>query len=89
MATFQHISREEAMRLVTAPRRMAQPVYHEYVQYIRQLDESTAGRLVLAEGEHPVRVRARLRAAARAEGKELDIQRRGNTIVFMLRRRPS
>ncbi|MBX5489921.1 MAG: hypothetical protein IRZ14_02095 [Chloroflexi bacterium] len=85
MATFQRISREEAMRLVTAPRRLAQPEYSEYIRYIRQLDEATAGRLVLAEGERPVTVRARLRAAARAEGKELDIQRRGNTIVFMLR----
>jgi hypothetical protein len=89
MATFQRISREEAMRLVTMPRRLLRPEYSEYLRYVRELDETTAGRLVLGEGEHPLRVRARLRAAARAEGKELDIQRRGNTIYFMLRRPPA
>lgn len=82
MSTFQRISREEAQRLVMAPRRLAQS---EYREYIRQLDETTAGRLKLGEGDRAITIRARLRAAAKAEGRELDIQRRGDTIVFMLR----
>jgi hypothetical protein len=82
MATFQRISREEAQRLVMAPRRLAQS---EYRDYIRQLDASTAGRLKLGENDRPITIRARLKAAAKAEGKEIDIQRRGDTMVFMLR----
>jgi hypothetical protein len=82
MATFQRISREEAERLVTAPRRLAQT---EYREYIRQLNPATAGRLELGENDRAITVRARLRAAAKAEGREVDIQRRGNTIVIMLR----
>lgn len=82
MATFQRISREEAQRLVTAPRRLAQT---EYREYIRQLDDQVAGRLELGENERPITIRARLRAAAKAEGREVTIQRRANTIVFMLK----
>ena len=81
MATFQRISTEEAQRLAMTPRRGAQA---EYRQYVRELDANTAGRIELADGEHPLTVRARLKAAARAEGRELQIQRRGRAIVFWL-----
>ena len=82
MATFQRISLEEAQKVVMAPRRLAQS---EYRQYLRELDPDTAGRIVLGDGDRPITIRARLKAAAKAEGKEVDIQRKGNTIVFWLR----
>jgi hypothetical protein len=82
MAHFQRIPIEEARKLAAAPRRLAHP---EYTQYVRQLSTHTAGRIVLGEGDHPLTVRARLQAAARAEGKELSIRRRGNELVFWLR----
>jgi hypothetical protein len=82
MATFQRISLDEARQLVMAPRRLAQA---EYREYIRQLDENTAGRMELADGDRPITIRARLKAAAKAEGKEVDIQRRGSAMIFMLK----
>ena len=42
----------------------------------------TAGSLELGEGDRPITERARLKAAAKTEGINLHIQRRGNTIVF-------
>ena len=82
MATFRVVPMEEAQRLVMAPRRITE---YEYRQYVRALDGDTAGRIELSEGEHPISVRARLKAAAKAEGKSLEIQRRGNALVFWLR----
>ncbi len=82
MATFQRISAEEAKRVVTAPRRLAQS---EYRQYVRELDKNTAGRITLGEGDRPITIRARLKAAAKAEGKDVEIQRKGNSVVFWLR----
>ena len=84
MATFERISREEAQRLVMAPRRL---VHSEYREYIRQLDENRAGRLELGEDEKAITIRARLRAAAKAEGREVEMQRRGRTIVVMIKPR--
>ena len=81
MATFQRISIEDAQRLAMTPRRGA---LAEYRQYVRELNADTAGRIELADGEHPLTIRARLKAAARAEGRELQIQRRGKAIVFWL-----
>ena len=81
MATFQLISREEAERLVMAPGRLAET---EYSEYVRELDRDNAGRIELSEGEHPISVRARLKAAARAAGRELVIQRQGKALVFWL-----
>ncbi len=82
MATFRLISAEEAQRLVMAPRRLAQTEYREYV---RELDADTAGRIELGDGDHPISVRARLKAAAKAEGRELVIQRKGKALVFWLK----
>jgi hypothetical protein len=81
MATFQRISIEDAQRLAMSPRRGAMA---EYRQYVRELNADTAGRIELADGEHPLTIRARLKAAARAEGRELQIQRHGKAIVFWL-----
>lgn len=81
MAKFSVISREEAQRLVTASGRLAETEYREYV---RSLNMNTAGRIELSEGEHPISIRARLKAAARAEGRTLVIQRQGKALVFWL-----
>ncbi len=82
MATFQRIPVEEAQKVVMAPRRLAQT---EYRQYVRELDANTAGQIVLGADDRPITIRARLKAAAKAEGKELEIQRKDNAIVFWLR----
>jgi len=65
-----------------APRRLAQS---EYRQYVRELDASTAGRIELSSEDKPITVRARLKAAARAEGKTIEIQRKDDAVVFWLR----
>jgi hypothetical protein len=79
MATFSTVPLDEAQRAVLPPRKAAQ---EQYRQYIRQLSPEQAGRLELGEGDRPITERARLRAAAKAEGINLQIQRKGNTIVF-------
>ncbi len=82
MANFRVIPLEEAQRLVLAPRRLSEA---EYRRYVRALDDDTAGRIELSEGDRPISVRARLKAAAKAEGRTLEIQRNGDTLVFWLK----
>jgi hypothetical protein len=79
MATFSTVSVKEARESVLPPRRAMQERYREYV---RQLTPDSAGRLDLQSGDRPITERARLKAAAKTEGINLQIQRRGNTIVF-------
>jgi hypothetical protein len=79
MATFATIPLEEARISAMPPRRATQ---EQYRQYVRQLTSDTAGQLQLSEGDRPITERARLQAAAKAEGITLQIQRKGNTIVF-------
>jgi hypothetical protein len=79
MATFSTVSLEEAQRSVLPPRRATQELYRNYV---RQLADDQAGQIELDEGDRPITERARLKAAAKSEGKNLHIQRRGNTMVF-------
>jgi hypothetical protein len=79
MATFSTVSLEEAQRAVLPPRRATQ---EQYRQYIRQLSPDEAGQLELGPDDRPITERARLKAAAKAEGINLHIQRKGNTIVF-------
>jgi hypothetical protein len=81
MATFQVVPLQEAQRLVMAQRRLAES---EYRQYVRALDANTAGRIELSDGDRPISVRARLKRAAKAEGKTLEIQRHGNAVVFWI-----
>ena len=85
MATFSTVSLEEARTSVLPPRRATQ---EQYRQYVRQLTPDAAGRLDLGEGDRPITERARLKAAANAEGLNLHIQRRGNTIVFWVTDEP-
>jgi hypothetical protein len=85
MATFSTVSLEEARTSVLPPRRAAQ---EQYRQYVRQLTPDAAGRLELGEGDRPITERARLKAAAKAEGLNLHIQRRGNTVVFWVSDEP-
>ena len=73
---------DEARALTTASRAQA---HHEYREYVRALSPDTAGQIILTEGDRPITIRARLRAAAQAEGVALDIQRKGDTMVFWLR----
>lgn len=79
MATFSTVSLDEARRSVLPPRRATQEQYQEYV---RGLAPNAAGQLELGEDDRPITERARLKAAATAVGKNLHIQRRGNTMVF-------
>ena len=79
MATFSKVSLQEARRMALPPRRATA---EQYRQYVRQLSPDQAGRLELGEGDRPITERARLKAAAKAEGINLQIQRRGNTMVF-------
>ena len=79
MPTFSTLPLSEARRQVLPPRRATQEQYREYV---RQLGPESAGRLVLEDGDRPITERARLRAAAQAEGINLEIRRRDNTMVF-------
>ncbi len=79
MARFSTVSMMEARESVLPPRRATQERYREYV---RQLGPEAAGRLDLDENDRPITERARLKAAAKTEGVNLHIQRRGDTIVF-------
>src|SRR5215210_4435854 len=79
MATFFTVSLEEARTSVLPPRRATQ---ERYRQYVRQVSDDQAGQLELGENDRPITERARLKAAAKSEGLNLHIQRRGNTMVF-------
>ncbi|HLH24670.1 MAG TPA: hypothetical protein VK066_19285 [Chloroflexota bacterium] len=79
MARFSTVSMKEARESVLPPRRATQERYREYV---RQLNADSAGKLELEENDRPITERARLKAAAKSEGVNLHIQRRGSTIVF-------
>lgn len=79
MATFSTVPLDEAQRLTMPPRRATQ---EQYRQYVRQLSAEEAGQLELGPNDRPITERARLKAAAKAEGRNLLIQRKGNTIVF-------
>ena len=80
MAQFTLIPMDAAKAAVLPPRRAVQ---EQYRQYLRDLGPESGGQLLLAEGDKPITERApRLKAAAQAEGIHLNIQRRGNTIVF-------
>jgi len=79
MATFSTLSLDEARRAVLPPRRATQAQYQEYV---RDLSPESAGRLELGPEDRPITERARLKAAAKALGRNLEIRRRGNTMVF-------
>jgi hypothetical protein len=79
MATFSTVPLDEGQRLVMPQRRALQ---EQYRQYIRQLTDDEAGQLALGPGDKTITERARLKAAAKAEGVTLHIQRKGNTIVF-------
>ena len=85
MATFSTVSLEEAQRSVLPPRRAMQEAYRGYV---RDLTPETAGQLELGDGDRPITERARLKAAAKAEGVNLEIRRRGNTMSFWLTNEP-
>jgi hypothetical protein len=79
MATFSTVSLEEARHAVLPPRRATQEAYRDYV---RGLAADTAGQLELGPEDRPITERARLKSAAKAEGINLHIQRRGNIIAF-------
>src|SRR5712691_5975541 len=79
MATFSTVPLDEGQRLVMPPRRATQ---EQYRQYVRALSPEEAGQLELGPDDKPITERARLKAAAKAEGVNLHIQRKGNTSVF-------
>jgi hypothetical protein len=55
---------------------------------VRSLDPDAAGQLELEPEDRSITERARLKAAAKAKGVNLHIQRRGNTMVFWLTNEP-
>ncbi len=79
MATFTMVPRNEAQRSVMPPRRAT---LEQYSEYVRAVTPEEAGRLELGPDDKPTTERARLKAAARAEGINLMIRRTGNAIVF-------
>jgi hypothetical protein len=79
MARFSTVTMKEARESVLPPRRATQERYRDYV---RQLAGDNAGRLDLEGNDRSITERARLKAAAKSEGVNLHIQRRGTTIVF-------
>ena len=81
MARFSTVSLEEARRSLLPPRRATQEQYRDYV---RNLSPDTAGRLELGPEDHPITERTRLKAAAKAEGINLEVRRRGSAMVFWL-----
>ena len=81
MAKFSTIPISEARMLVLPQRRAIQEQYRAYVQ---QLTADAGGRLELGAGDRPITERARLKAAAKAAGLNLHIQRQGTTIFFWL-----
>src|SRR5687767_12987047 len=85
MAQFSLVSLEEARRAALPPRRAMQEAYRSYV---RSLTPETAGQLELGEGDRSITERARLRAAAKAEGVYLEVRRRGNIMSFWLTNEP-
>jgi hypothetical protein len=76
---FSTVPLDQARTAVLPPRRATQERYREYV---RNLGPDTAGRLELGPEDRPITERARLKAAAKAEGINVEIRRRGNAIVF-------
>src|SRR5215212_11398829 len=79
VAQFTLIPKDAAKAAVLPPGRAFQ---ERYRQYLRDLGPDSGGQLVLEAGDKPITERARLKAAAQAEGIHLNIQRRGNTMVF-------
>ena len=86
MATFSTVPLDEAQRLVMAPRRATQ---EQYRQYVRALSPEEAGQLELGPEDKSITERARLKAAAKAEGINLHIQRRGSAMVFWQTEEPT
>src|SRR5687768_12547970 len=78
VAPFSRVPLDEAQRAVLPPRRAT---HEQYREYIRQLSPDEAGQLQLGPDDKAITERARLKAAAKAEGINLHIQRKGNTIV--------
>ena len=87
MAKFSTVSMKEARESVLPPRRATQERYREFVRQLTSNPDS-AGRLELEANDRPITERARLKAAAKAEGVNLDIRRRGNNIVFWTSQEP-
>lgn len=53
-----------------------------YLEFIRDLEKDDAGRIEIENGVKPLTERARLKAAAKALGVDLEVRIRGNTITF-------
>jgi hypothetical protein len=76
IAPLSTVHLEEARAAVLSPRRAMQ---ERYRQYMRGLTPDTAGQLELGPEDRCITERARLKAAAKAEGIYPQIQRRGTT----------
>jgi hypothetical protein len=79
MARFSTVSLDDARKAVLPPRRATQAQYQDYVH---GLTEDAAGQLELGSEDRPITERARLKAAAKVLGVNLEIRRRGNRMVF-------
>ena len=88
MPKFDKVPIEE-VRVKSASGGKRAQILQEYLGYIHQLKSGQAGRLVASAGETTATVRRRIRAAARAAGKNLTIRRAGDEVYFWMERRKS
>ena len=81
MPTLEIVSIQDAKRELSLTGRRG-AIMHQYIDYINQLADGRAGKLVPDEGEPTAAVRRRLGAAAELLGKKLVVNRHGNTVFF-------
>ena len=80
MPTFETIPLQEA-RLSTATGRQGQ-IIKQYADYLQQLDQGRAGRLLVVEDEKISTIRRRLTTTAKVMDKDLVVKRMGAELYF-------
>lgn len=82
MPHFEVVSLPEAMRQAGVSKRDL--VMQEYQGYIGELRPGQAGKLLPSEGETSLTLRRRLTSAAKQVGKEIEVKRFGDEVLFWL-----
>jgi hypothetical protein len=86
MAVFQMVPLSEAVRERAASKR--DQIQQEYAGYLAQLGDGLAGKLEPLANESMTMIARRLRAAARAAGKEVTIRRSRDALYVWLKDAP-
>ena len=85
MPRIEDASMEEIKRIKRRTKKREQ-IRAEYEGYIKLLTSpEVVKKLIPAEGEKPQTLKNRLRRAAKALGKEIEIKKSGNAIYFWLK----